>query len=99
LAFYKKLIALRNNDEILKLPEKVTQYNNTGSALIVKYEAQRGKRWIVINLNPTNETTFNLPTDIHGNHIDMFSETEIKLSRQTTLKAGELLILKPALTL
>lgn len=94
LAFHKKLIALRNNDKVLKLPEKVTQYNNTGSALIVKYETQNDRRWVIINLNPVAETTFDLPMDIHGDHTDLFSGEDISLSQQITLTAGDLLILE-----
>ncbi|ACE83192.1 alpha-amylase family glycosyl hydrolase [Cellvibrio japonicus] len=95
LMFYQRLIALRQNDAVLKLPEKVMQYNHTGSALIVKYEVQNDSRWVILNLNPTAETTFNLPADIHGNHIDLLNKTDILLAQQLTLTAGELLILKP----
>jgi glycosidase len=98
LAFYKKLIALRNNDDILKSPEKLTQYKNTSSAILFKYETHSDLRWVILNLNATTEANFDLPDEAKGNYIDLFSGKSIHLSKNISLQAGELLILKSVLS-
>lgn len=98
LNIIKQLIAMRAQDSVIKYPTKITQYNRTGSALILKYEAEKEMRLVMMNLNALEKTTFVVPSDIPLTQFDVLNKKIMRLSTTATLTPGQVMVLKPLAT-
>lgn len=94
----KRLIAMRAQDSVIKHPTKITQYNHTGSALVLKYEAEKEVRWVMMNLSSSAKTTFTVPSDIPFTQFDVLNKKIVRLSPTATLSPGQVMVLRTLAT-
>jgi glycosidase len=93
-AVYKKLIALRNSDIVIRSPEKIHLYNDTGCAWVVNLLRDKESRWIIINLDESLATTFTLPANLHGEFKNLFANVTLQLDKEITVEPGQIIILR-----
>ncbi len=94
LALYKQLISLRNNDAVVRAPDKIELFDSTSNAWVVKYEKGTESRWIVINLDADNTTTFDVPEALKGNAKNLLTQKSLVVGSDINLGAGGILILQ-----
>ncbi len=93
LAFYKKLIDLRNNDIVLRSPQVIKLYEQTANAWVAKYTHSNKVRWVILNLDATSSTVFKVPPVLQGSHVNLLNDELMTISDEMSVAAGELLVL------
>lgn len=93
LAFYQKLISLRKNDVVIRSPDTIRLYEQTGNAWVAKYTNGNLSRWVILNMDATKSTTFVTPMILRGAFLNLLNQELITNDSELSLKAGELLVL------
>jgi len=93
LEHYQRLIALRSTDPVLRQPDSLSFYKDTGMAWVVQYRKGQQARWLLLNLDPDNSTRFQLPEALEGYADDLVSNRIDYLEGELRLEPAELRIL------
>jgi alpha-amylase len=90
---YKRLIAVRNANPVLKQPTEVRYYpvDNTDVWLVEKVGKDTSV-WVLVNLNSTQEAKVTLPAELKGKRTEQLSRKKINLGKSLTLKPAEAMI-------
>jgi alpha-amylase len=90
---YKRLIAVRNANSVLKQPTEVRYYpvDNTDVWLVEKVGKDTSV-WVLVNLNSTQEAKVTLPAELKGKRTEQLSRKKINLGKSLTLKPAEAMI-------
>lgn len=94
LSFYKALIKLRKEDDALNMPDTMELYSNTEMVWMVKYSKGAENRWILLNLDANQDSSFVLPNFLSGELTDTFQQKKVRFENdEVVLAPGELMIL------
>lgn len=93
LAFYKKIINVRNNDIVLRSPQTIKLYEATGNAWVAKYTYDNRSRWVILNLDATKASSFKAPPILQGAFVNLLNDELLTVGSDMSVGAGELLIL------
>lgn len=93
LNVYKKLIALRKQDLVIRAPEKMSLYESTGNAWVAKYSRGTESRLILLNLDVASPAKFAVPEELRGPYKDLLAELNLELEAGCELKPAEIKIL------
>ena len=93
LNHYKRLIAVRNANPVLKQPDEIRYYPvENQDVWLVEALGKIGSVWVVINLNSTAAAEVELPKSLQGARTEKLSGKEINLTERITLQPAEALI-------
>lgn len=93
LSLYKKLIALRKQDVVMRAPERVSLYESTGNAWVAKYSRGTESRLVVLNLDIANTTKFTVPEELRGTYKSSLTDVTLVVDSSLELKPAGIEIL------
>lgn len=93
LNHYKRLIAVRNKNPALQLPQEVRYYpvDNKEMWLVENIVADKSV-WVMVNLNSTADAEFSVPNNLRGVHTDQITGKEIHLGVRVSVPAAGVMI-------
>ena len=87
---YKRLIAVRRQNPNLQQPQELRYYPVAESnAWVLQARGNGRETWVVINLDPANAITFDVPAALRGERTEQLSSAKKALAERATLNAGE----------
>lgn len=93
LNHYKRLIAVRNENPELQLPQEVRYYPVDNKEVWLVENIVSGKSvWVLINLNSTANAEFEVPSNLRGIRKDQLTGKEIELGERVSLPAAGIMI-------
>jgi len=87
---YKRLIAVRRQNPNLQQPQEL-RYHPVAetSAWVLQARSDGRETWVVINLDPANAITFDVPAALRGERTEQLSAARKALGERATLNGGE----------
>ena len=87
---YKRLLAVRRQNPNLQQPQTL-HYHPVADANVWVLQAGGGVRdtWVVINLDPANSATLDVPEALRGERVEQLSGDKKTLGEQATLPPGQ----------
>ncbi len=90
---YKRLIAVRNENPALQLPQEVRYYPVDNNDVWLVENLAAGKSvWVLINLNPTTDVGFSVPKNLWGARKDQLTGKEMYLGERMSIPAAGVMI-------
>ncbi len=87
---YKRLLTVRRQNPNLRQPQELHYYPVAEtSAWVLQARSDGRETWIVINLDPANAITFDVPLALRGERTEQLSSAKKTLAERATLNAGE----------
>lgn len=87
---YKRLLAVRRQNPNLQLPQTLHYYPVAeANAWVLQARADGRDTWVVINLDPANAITFDVPAALRGERTEQLSGAKKALGDHATLNGGE----------
>ena len=90
LHHYQRLLAVRRQNPNLQQPQELRYFPVAESDAWVMQALGNGRStWVVINLDPANAATFDVPAALRGERVEQLSGAKKTLGERATLSAGE----------
>ncbi|MEQ1511796.1 MAG: alpha-amylase family glycosyl hydrolase [Lysobacteraceae bacterium] len=87
---YKRLIAVRHQNPNLQQPQELRYYPVAETnAWVLQARSDGRETWVLINLDPANAITLDVPAALRGERIEQLSNAKKTLAERATLNAGE----------
>jgi alpha-amylase len=87
---YKRLLAMRHRNPNLQQPQELRFYPvAVTSAWVLQARANDRETWVLINLDPANAITFDVPPALRGERTEQLSAAKKTLGERATLNGGE----------
>ncbi len=87
---YKRLIAVRRQNPNLQQPQELRYHPVAETkAWVLQARGQGRETWVVINLDPANAISFDVPAALRGKRVEQLSGDKKTLGEQASLAPGQ----------